>query len=74
MKNKVAIITGGNKGIGLNIARKLAENKYKVIVCGKTVLEQDSNLNIKFIRGDLTQQSTHHHLVNEAINIYGQLD
>ena len=74
MKNKVAIITGGNKGIGLNIARKLSENRYKVIVCGKTILEEDSNLNIKFIRGDLTKQSTHHHLVNEAIKMYGQLD
>ena len=31
MKSSVAVVTGGNKGIGLGIAKLLLKNNYKVI-------------------------------------------
>ena len=31
----VAVVTGGNKGIGLAITKELIKNKYKVIVSAK---------------------------------------
>ena len=34
LENKVAIITGGTRGIGLEIARLFKENKAEVIIFG----------------------------------------
>ncbi len=32
---KIAVITGGSRGIGLAIAKTFAEAKYKVIILGR---------------------------------------
>ena len=36
MKKKLIIITGGTKGIGLAIAKEFLNNKWKVIITGRT--------------------------------------
>ena len=36
MKNKVAYITGGSKGIGLGIAASMLEADMKVAITGRT--------------------------------------
>lgn len=35
LENKVAIITGGTKGIGYAIAEKLSQNGARVFICGR---------------------------------------
>jgi len=35
VRSKTAIITGGSKGIGLRIARILAERKYNIVICSR---------------------------------------
>jgi len=35
LENKVAVITGGSRGIGLEIARLLLAQKAKVLICGR---------------------------------------
>ena len=36
---QIAIVTGGNKGIGLGITKELIKNDYKVIVGGRSIYE-----------------------------------
>lgn len=35
LEDKVAVITGGSRGIGLEIARELLNQKAKVVICGR---------------------------------------
>ena len=72
---KVAIVTAGNKGIGLEITKKLVENNYKVIVGARSnFLEKEFKHKITFLKVDLTKFGSHQKLVEEAIKIYGKLD
>jgi len=41
LENKVAVVTGGTKGIGFSIAEALAKNNASVFICGRD--EQDLN-------------------------------
>jgi len=72
---KVAIVTAGNKGIGLEITKKLVENNYKVIVGARSEFTEKRIKNkINFLRVDLTKFNSHQKLVGEAIRMYGKLD
>ena len=42
LKNKVAVVTGGNSGIGLGIAQEIAEQGAKVFVTGRRQEELDA--------------------------------
>tara|TARA_Y100000739_G_C20567684_1_gene446166 strand:- start:294 stop:1043 length:750 start_codon:yes stop_codon:yes gene_type:complete len=75
MNYSVAIVTGGNKGIGLGITKLLLKNNYKVITCGRSEFEDlDNFYGLDHIKGDLGDYETHKILVEKAINSYGKLD
>ena len=76
-KNKIAIVTGGNKGIGLGITKRLINSGYFVIIGGKTELTHLNKSNkCKFIQGDVSNPEFHNLLVckalekNDYINLY----
>lgn len=75
-QNKIAIITGGNRGIGLGITKSFIEDGYFVIVGAR----QDRNLEkifgnkVIFLSKDIRQEQSHHDLVNYAIKKFGRLD
>ncbi|MEG2146361.1 MAG: 3-oxoacyl-ACP reductase family protein [Lachnospiraceae bacterium] len=46
LKNKVAIITGGTRGIGLAIVRKYLDNGAKVVLCGSRQETVDKAMNL----------------------------
>tara|TARA_Y100000991_G_scaffold212839_1_gene197598 strand:+ start:503 stop:1243 length:741 start_codon:yes stop_codon:yes gene_type:complete len=72
---KVAIVTGGNKGIGLELSKNLLKNNYKVIVGGRSSYIDKETINkIDFLKADLTRFEEHKKLVEKAIKNYGQLD
>ena len=75
MQYSVAIVTGGNKGIGLGITKLLLKNNYKVITCGRSRFEDLENFNgLDHIQGDVTKYETHRDIVQKAISSYGKLD
>ncbi len=72
---KVAIVTGGNKGIGLAITKDLLKNNYKVIVGARSTYTDEMTKNdVYFIKGDLRKYENHEKLVDFAINNFGSLD
>lgn len=72
---KIAVVTGGSKGIGLAIVKKLITENFKVIVAARTIGELDTeNKNIIFIETDLTQRKDIENFCNEVKNNTSQID
>jgi NAD(P)-dependent dehydrogenase (short-subunit alcohol dehydrogenase family) len=79
---KVAIITGGNSGIGAAAARRVAELGARVVVTGRRQSEGRRLVNdIKrncgsaaFIQADLSQPEQAKRIVPFAIDTFGRLD
>lgn len=75
-ENKIVIITGGNKGIGLGITKSFVEAGYFVFV-GARVETDFEGLNknkIQFISTDVREEKAHEILVKTAIDKFGKLD
>ncbi len=77
LKNKVAVITGGNSGIGYASAKELKDKGADVIITGRSVekVKKAANeLGVKGIVADVTDLSQIDSLVNEVKNEYGKVD
>lgn len=81
LKNKVAYITGGSKGIGYGTAKKLMAEGMKVAISGrtlKTVEAAAASLGNKdqvlAIASDVTKLKDEQNAVEAIINKWGQLD
>jgi len=77
LKNKVAVITGGNSGIGYASAKELKEKGATVIITGRSAerVENAANeLGVKGIVADVTDLSQIDTLVNEVESEYGKVD
>ena len=71
----IAIVTGGNKGIGLEITKELLKQNYQVIVGGRTeYLDEETSKKVNFIKTDLTKLESHEKLAKKAIENHGKLD
>jgi NAD(P)-dependent dehydrogenase (short-subunit alcohol dehydrogenase family) len=79
--NRVAIVTGASRGLGLVIARVLAERRYDLVVGARTAeaLEQTANVLVRHgarvapVVGDITDPATRTRLV-DAARTFGRLD
>ena len=72
-KDKVAIVTGGNRGIGLGITKAFINAGYVVIVGARQDLKL-SNIfgdRVIFIKTDVRKEDSHHSLVDIAIKKFG---
>jgi len=82
LSDKVALITGGNRGIGLATARLLLEEGARVAIVGRDVqagraaLEQlhQRSSDAIFLQCDVTRASDCEHVVQETVRTFGRLD
>ena len=79
LTNKVAVITGGSKGIGLETAKLFAQEGAKVVITGR---DRDSlekaKVSIPFevlaVQGDVANLSDIDRLYSETADKYGKID
>jgi gluconate 5-dehydrogenase len=82
LDGKVALVTGGSKGIGLAMACALGINGAKVVISSRKadelqkVVEEMTNqgLDLSWIQADVTNKNQVDTMVNEIIEHHGQLD
>lgn len=78
---KVALITGGSRGIGKEIAKKFASNGYNLVinyVSERTDLqalkEEFKGTEVLFVKTDVTNYESCENMVKEAIGKFGKID
>ena len=82
LQNKVALVTGGSKGIGLGIVQSLIKEGVKVVNVNRSetegrVLEAEyakQGLDCIFVQGDLTDTNACQNAVKATLERFGRLD
>ena len=82
--NKLALITGGSRGIGEKIAEKFATEGYNLVINYVSNIENveelearikgDSNIEILFVQADVTSFESCENMINKAIEKFGHID
>ena len=75
--NKVALITGGSRGIGEKIAEKFATEGYNLVINYVSNIENveelearikgNANIEILFVQADVTSFGSCENMINKAI-------
>lgn len=77
LNGKVAVVTGGNSGIGYATAKKLKEKGATVIITGRATEKVNAavkELGVKGIVADVSDLSAIDRLVGEVEDVYGKVD
>jgi len=82
LKGKVAVVTGGNGGIGLGMARGIASLGATIVIAGRNAEKAAHALTVLtemgatagFLAGDVTHKSTCEQLIADAAREYGRVD
>lgn len=84
LKDCVAVVTGGTRGIGYAIVRTFLENKAKVILCGSrpetaqkavdALKSENSAFEVEGISPDLTSYESVEKAINDVKAKYGKID
>lgn len=75
LENKVAVVTGGGKGIGLSISEKLASSGAKVYALGRSEVQNiDSKFNIIYRQCDVSNLESVTEVLNNIQKESGTID
>ncbi len=80
-EKQVALVTGGAKGIGLAIAKRLANENFQVVInahhepsAEQTKKWQDDGFSFDILLGDVANDEDAKSLVDQIIEKYGTID
>jgi meso-butanediol dehydrogenase/(S,S)-butanediol dehydrogenase/diacetyl reductase len=83
LSNRVAIITGGNRGIGLATAKLFIQEGARVVITGRDqeagraaleAMQEGTTTPALFVPADVTRNNECQRIVNETIGAFGRLD
>lgn len=83
LKDKIAIVTGSDRGIGRKIAELMAKEGAKVIITGRNIefvkatsdfIKSEYNVASSGIRVDVSKEEDVKNLVTQVMNEYGTID
>ncbi|ATD54120.1 SDR family NAD(P)-dependent oxidoreductase [Clostridium chauvoei] len=83
LENKVAIVTGGGKGIGYGVASAFAREGANLVITGRTLstlekakidLEKEYGIKVLPVVADGANEDAVKNVIEETIKNYGQLD
>src|SRR4051794_37842511 len=82
LSGKVAIVTGATKPMGEAIATRLAEEKMKIVGCGRTQVDgeaiaaklRSSSGDADFVRCDVSNGDDVKRVVDRCVELHGRVD
>lgn len=82
VQDKVAIVTGGNRGIGFGLARGLGDVGTRVIIANRDVSSgeaaaqqlQGEGMDVRFVRCDVSEGESISQMVDEVVSHCGTVD
>jgi len=81
LENKVFVVTGGSRGIGLKIAEMLLDQKAKVVICGRkkegleaAAEELDAGDSLKTVQAHIAKSEEVDRLFQTAGEAFGNID
>ncbi len=81
LTGRTAFITGGTRGIGREVARRLLESGARVVIAGRDVEVGEAGAkelsdygDVKFVQADVCRREEVEALVDQTVEHFGRLD